>query len=61
MPIITLDGPQLNKEQKRQLVENFTKLASDITKIPEQAFVVLIRENDHDNVGTGGVLLSDRK
>jgi 4-oxalocrotonate tautomerase len=61
MPLITIEGPQLSKEQKRQLVETFTKVASDVTKIPEQGFVVLIKENNQDNVGVGGTLLSDRE
>ncbi len=59
MPVITIEGPQLSKEQKRQLVDSFTKAASNVTKIPEQAFVVLIKENNQDNVGVGGTLLSD--
>jgi len=28
--------------------------------IPKEAFVVLINENPHENVGVGGVLLADR-
>lgn len=60
VPIIVLEGPKLSKEQKRMLVKEFTKIASEITRIPEQAFIVSIKENDQDNVGVGGVLLSER-
>jgi len=60
MPIITIDGPKLSKEQKKDLVESFTREAVRVTKIPIQGFVVLIKENDPDNVGVSGELLSDR-
>ena len=61
MPIIYMDGPALTKEQKAKLVKNFTRVASEITKIPAGSFIVLIEERDRDNVGVGGVLLSDKK
>lgn len=60
MPIITIDGPKLSREQKKDIVESFTREAARVTKIPLQAFVVLINENDPDNVGVAGELLSDR-
>ncbi|WP_245867567.1 tautomerase family protein [Sporomusa silvacetica] len=28
--------------------------------IPEQAYVVIVKENETDNIGVGGVLLSER-
>ena len=59
MPYIVLDGPRLTKEQKREIVEKFTEIASEVTKIPPKAFVVMIKENDPDNVGIGGKLLSE--
>ena len=61
MPIIYMDGPALTKGQKAKLVKNFTRVASEITKIPAGSFIVLIEERDRDNVGVGGVLLSDKK
>lgn len=61
MPIITMDGPKLTKEQKAKLAKSFTETASKITQIPEQSFIVLIEERERDNVGVGGVLLSDKK
>ena len=60
MPIITIDGPKLSKTQKKDLVESFTREAVRVTKIPIQGFVVLINENDPDNVGVAGELLSER-
>ncbi|HMM23113.1 MAG TPA: tautomerase family protein [Selenomonadales bacterium] len=59
MPIITVEGPQISKEQKRQLVGEITKAASDIIRLPAEYITVLIKENGHDNIGVGGSLLSD--
>ncbi|MFU0825242.1 4-oxalocrotonate tautomerase DmpI [Clostridium sp.] len=61
MPVITLDGPKMDKEKKAKLVKAFTKSASEVLGIPEQAFVTIIRENEMDNIGVGGKLLSDGK
>ena len=60
MPVITIDGPPMSKEQKKDLVESFTREAARVTGIPTQAFIILINENDPDNVGVGGELLSRR-
>jgi len=43
------------------LTEKLTKAASSIIQLPEQDFIVVIREVDNDNVGVGGILLSDRE
>ncbi len=61
MPVIHMDGPKLTKEQKTELVKGFTRVASEVYKIPEKSFIVLIEERDRDNVGVGGVLLSDKQ
>ena len=61
MPVITLEAGPLTKEQKEQLAKELTASASKITGIPEHAFIAIIRENNPDNIGVGGVLLSDRK
>ncbi len=60
MPVITLEAGKLNKDQKRQVVKEFTTTASKIMNIPENAFVVLIKENEQDNIGNGGQLLSEK-
>lgn len=60
MPVITLDGPKMTKEQKALLVKEFATKASEILNIPEQAFVTIIKENDFDNIGNGTELLSDK-
>ena len=61
MPVITLEAGKLNKEQKSELVKEFTSIASKVMNIPEQAFIVLLKENEQDNIGFGGQLLSERK
>ena len=60
MPVITLEGPNLSKEQKIELVREFTTSAAKIMNIPEQAFVVLVKENEKENSGVGGQLISER-
>ncbi|MFW5648805.1 MAG: 4-oxalocrotonate tautomerase DmpI [Candidatus Alkaliphilus sp. MAG34] len=59
MPIITIDGPKMTREQKSELVKGMVSEASKVLNIPEEAFVMCIRENDPDNVGIGCKLLSD--
>lgn len=59
MPIITLEAGKLSKEQKRQLVKELTATSSQILNIPEQAFIVLLNENELDNFGSGGKLVSE--
>ncbi|WP_018248033.1 4-oxalocrotonate tautomerase DmpI [Orenia marismortui] len=61
MPIITMEGPKLTKEQKAKLISEFTKTASEITAIPESSFSILIKENSAENVGVGGKMLSEIK
>jgi 4-oxalocrotonate tautomerase len=58
MPFISIEAGKMSKEQKEQLISKFTKIASDVLKIPESAFMIMIKENDPDNIGTGGKLLS---
>ena len=60
MPVITVEASRFTLEQKRELAKVLTKAASSIMNIPEQAYTVLIKDNDRDNISVGGVLLSDR-
>lgn len=61
MPVITFETSPLSREQKQKVAEGLTKVASEATGVPEGAFYVFIKENEPDNVGVGGKLLSDRK
>ncbi len=60
MPYIILEGPQMTKEQKSKLVKEFTDTAAYTLNMPKDAFTVLIKESNPDNVGVGGELLSER-
>jgi 4-oxalocrotonate tautomerase len=59
MPYIAIEASKMNKDQKKSLIEGLTKVASDTLKIPPSAFLVIIKENDMDNIGTGGRLLRE--
>jgi 4-oxalocrotonate tautomerase len=59
MPVITIDISTISKEKKAALVKELTSKASEVTQIPEEKFVVLINEMERDNIGVGGMLLSD--
>nr|WP_320024293.1 4-oxalocrotonate tautomerase DmpI [uncultured Acetobacterium sp.] len=61
MPVITLESGKLNTDQKRQLVKEFTDTAAKVMQIPEQAFFVFLKENEMENIGVGGALLSERQ
>lgn len=60
MPVITLESRALTKEQKAQLIKEFTATAARIMNRSEDAFIVYLKENDSDNVGVGGVMLSEK-
>jgi len=60
MPVITMEGPVLSLEKKEKLVKEFTQIASDITSIPKEAFVIFIKENPYENMGQGGILLTEK-
>jgi 4-oxalocrotonate tautomerase len=59
MPVITIEGPSLTKEQKAELVKNFAETASKVMGLPTDAMVIIIREVEAENVGVGNCLLCD--
>ena len=59
MPFIKIEAGKMNKDQKTKLITGFTKVASETLGIGEEHFLVLIKENDRDNWGVGGKMLSD--
>ncbi len=61
MPVITIDLSKVSPEMKAELIEKLTKTASEITKIPPQAFFVYVREYPLDAIGTGGVPLAKQQ
>ena len=58
MPFIKLEAGRIDKEKKEKLISGLTRVASETLGIPEDAFIVLIKENDMDNWGRGGKMLS---
>lgn len=58
MPFIKLEAGKMDKDQKDKLIEGLTQLASETLGIPKESFVVLLKENDTDNWGTGGRMLT---
>ena len=58
MPFIKLEGGKIDKVKKEELISELTRVASETLGIPEDAFIVLIKENEMDNWGTGGKVLS---
>lgn len=60
MPAIIVEGSTLNKDQKRELVSSLTKTASNIMNVSEQSIQVYLQEHDKDNIGVGGVLVSEK-
>lgn len=59
MPYILVEAGKVDRETKARLVKELTQKASEILKIPEHAFLLMYKENDFDNIGVGGRLLSD--
>ncbi|MBQ7608829.1 MAG: tautomerase family protein [Desulfovibrionaceae bacterium] len=61
MPVVTFEAASLSVEQKRQLVKEFTETATRVTGLPKETIFVFLKENKADNVGVGGVLLSEKQ
>lgn len=59
MPVVNISITKLSKDKKKEIIEKITETLSEITNVPKQAFVVSINENDPDNIGVGGVMLSE--
>ena len=59
MPIVTVEAGTLSKAQKKELIREMTDSVSQILKAPEMTVNVVLKENDPDNVGVGGKLLSE--
>ncbi|WP_297131906.1 4-oxalocrotonate tautomerase DmpI [Terrisporobacter sp.] len=59
MPQIQVEMGPATKEQKKRLIKELTKSASEILGVNESSFYVLIKENSLDNWGVGGKMLSE--
>ena len=61
MPNICIEGPAIDVDTKRTLVQEFTDAAVKAYGLPREVIVVLIKENAPENVGVGGELIIDRR
>ena len=61
MPVITLEISKLNPGQKKQLVREMTETVVKVTKLPPETVTVFLKENELDNNGFGGKLLSEKQ
>ena len=60
MPLIFFYGPELDDENKKELIKSFTESASKVTGIDKSHFIILLRASSPDIVGVGGELLKER-
>ena len=62
MPVIRFDigSKTFTKEQKARFISDLTDLLHEHTGIRREAFLVYIYENNPDNVGVGGIQLSEK-
>ena len=61
MPDIFIESGRLTAEQKKELIERLTAIASEVTHIPEQFFTVAIKELPDENFGIGGRSIDEIK
>ncbi len=61
MPYISIESGRLTAEQKKELIEQLTVTASEITHIPTQFFLVTIKELPDENFGIGGKSINEIK
>lgn len=54
MPYITVEGGQLTTEQKEKLIARLTEVSSEIMNIPQDFFMITIKELSDKNIGIGG-------
>ena len=59
MPLITVEGPAISTDAKRELVRRFTDTARKVYDIED--IIVLIKENPPENIGVNGELVADRQ
>lgn len=60
MPVITLEISHLNRDQKSQLVREMTESVVKATGRPPETVTVFLKENELDNIGFAGKLLSEK-
>lgn len=59
MPIISVTMAEVDAKIKKELIVEVTRVSSEVTNIPKEAFHVLINELKDDNIGMGGKTLRE--
>lgn len=54
MPYITIESGALSDNQKEELIKRLTEVSSEIMKVPQEFFVITIKEVSDKNFGIGG-------
>lgn len=54
MPYITVEGGELTVTQKEKLISKLTEVSAEIMNIPQDFFMVTIKELSDKNIGIGG-------
>lgn len=54
MPYITIEGGHLTDDQKEKLISRITEISSEIMNIPQDFFMISIKELGDKNIGIGG-------
>ena len=58
MPFIKVEAGKMDQETKEKLIIGITRTASETQGIAKEAFTILIKENETDNWGVGGKVLT---
>ena len=58
MPFIKVEAGKMDQGTKEKLISGLTKVASENLGIPEDAFTILLKENETGNWGVGGKVLT---
>ncbi len=61
MPNVTVEGPSLSLDKKRELSVEITDTAARVYGLPMEAIVVVIKENPPENVCVGGRMICDNR
>ncbi len=59
MPVITLSTLELLDEQKMEIAQKFTKILSDLTKVPQEKIYVMFQDFPINSIAAGGHLVSE--
>jgi len=54
MPYITVESGQLTTEQKEKLIKRLTEVSAEIMNMPQEFFIITIKELLDQNIGIGG-------